>query len=302
MFDTRIKTFLNVCQTLNYTQSARELNITQPAVSQHIAFLEKEYGVKLFNYQNRHLSLTRAGEILRDAAQLFTHNEDLLRRKLEQLQGGERHLTIGATLTAGEYLIADPLAHYLKSEPTLNIRFVSGDTTDLLEQIQHGQIDCALIEGFIDKSAFDWRILKKESFICIAGPNTPFERCHLEDVLDQHLLIREKGSGTRAVLEHKLREKNLSLSSFSRVSEITSINVIKRLVANDYGISFLYESAAHKELESGELKTITLAEKPVTHDITFVWLKGSHYTEEIDRLIDGLQSTQLGDASLDNNR
>lgn len=290
MFDSRIITFLNVCQTLNYTQSARELNITQPAVSQHIAHLEKEYGVKLFTYQNRHLSLTAAGEVLRDAAQLFTHNETLLRRKLDQLKGGERHLAIGATLTAGEYLIADPLAHYLNSEPNLQIRFVSGDTTDLLEQIKQGRIDCALIEGFIDKSAFDWRLLKKESFVCVAGPQMPFERCHLEDLLGQHILIREKGSGTRAVLEHKLREKNLSLSSFARVSEITSINVIKRLVANNYGISFLYESAVKKELESHELKMIALAEKPITHDITFVWLKGSHYTEEIDHLINALQA------------
>lgn len=298
MLDARITTFLSVCQTLNYTQSARELNITQPAVSQHISYLEKEYGIKLFTYQNRHLSLTSAGEILRDAAQLFTHNEDLLRRKLDNLKGGVRHLSIGATLTAGEYLIADPLARYLKHEPSLQIRFVSGDTTYLLDQIKQGRIDCALIEGFIDKSAFDWRLLKKEAYVCITGPHSSFGKCHLEDLLDQHVLVREKGSGTRAVLEHKLREKNLSLASFARVSEITSINVIKRLVANDYGISFLYESAVKKELESNELKTIALTEKSITHDITFVWLKGSRYTDEIEHLITALRTSD--DSKLNN--
>ena len=59
MQDYRVETFLAVCRTLNYTRAAEELNITQPAVSQHIAFLEKEYGAKLFSYANRKLSLTR---------------------------------------------------------------------------------------------------------------------------------------------------------------------------------------------------------------------------------------------------
>lgn len=61
MQDYRVETFLAVCRTLNYTRAAEELNITQPAVSQHIAFLEKEYGAKLFSYANRKLSLTPAG-------------------------------------------------------------------------------------------------------------------------------------------------------------------------------------------------------------------------------------------------
>ena len=65
MLDFRTETFLTVCQTMNFTAAAKLLNITQPAVSQHIHFLEEQYNTTLFIYKNKHLFLTRSGEILR---------------------------------------------------------------------------------------------------------------------------------------------------------------------------------------------------------------------------------------------
>ena len=64
MLDFRIQTFLTVCQTMNFTEAAKQLHMTQPAVSQHIHFLEKEYQATLFVYQNKRLSLTPAGTLL----------------------------------------------------------------------------------------------------------------------------------------------------------------------------------------------------------------------------------------------
>ena len=66
MQDFRVKTFLTVCRTLNYTRAAEELALTQPAVSQHITYLEREYGAKLFTYHRKKLELTPAGRVLRD--------------------------------------------------------------------------------------------------------------------------------------------------------------------------------------------------------------------------------------------
>lgn len=64
MLDFRTETFLTVCETMNFTAVAKQLNITQPAVSQHIHFLEEQYNTSLFTYRNKQLSLTRSGEIL----------------------------------------------------------------------------------------------------------------------------------------------------------------------------------------------------------------------------------------------
>lgn len=70
MLDYRIETFLAVCRYMNYTRAAQEMNLTQPSVSQHIRYLEQEYGAPLFDYRNRRLSLTPQGALLREAAQI----------------------------------------------------------------------------------------------------------------------------------------------------------------------------------------------------------------------------------------
>ena len=95
MQDFRMNTFLSVCRTLNYTRSAAELNITQPAVSQHIAYLEKAYGAKLLSYHGKKLTLTPAGELLRDAAATMAHDEATLRDAIAALAGPRRRLKVG---------------------------------------------------------------------------------------------------------------------------------------------------------------------------------------------------------------
>lgn len=78
MLDYRTKTFLTVCKTLNFTTAAKQLNITQPAVSQHIHFLEKQYNTTLFAYKNKELSLTPSGEILYKHLLAMKNNEQAI--------------------------------------------------------------------------------------------------------------------------------------------------------------------------------------------------------------------------------
>ena len=80
MLDFRIDTFLEVCRFMNYTRAAQELNLTPPAVSQHIRWLEEQYQAKLFCYENKQLSLTKSGELLRSAAITMKQDETYLRR------------------------------------------------------------------------------------------------------------------------------------------------------------------------------------------------------------------------------
>lgn len=283
MQDFRTATFLNVCKTMNYTQSARELNITQPAVSQHIAFMEKTYGAKLFDYHNKKLTLTEAGTMLRDALAVASHNDRMLKDHIAALSDERRTLNLGATMTAGEYVLARPLAQYLRENSEIQTRIVSADTRRLLNLLQNDAIDCALVEGFFDKSKYGWESFCTEELVPVCAANHVFAQkpTSFEDILDEHLLIREGGSGTRAVLAHELASRNLSPQSFARVTEISSLNIIKTFVGFDYGITFLYKAAVYRELARKHLRVFELDGMPFEHDMTFIWLKGSLYETEI---------------------
>lgn len=277
MLDHRIETFLAVCRTLNYTRAAEELSLTQPAVSQHIAALERAYGVKLFLYRNRKLALTPAGEALRACAEGMRHEAALLKRDLDAMREGREALFVGATLTAGEYLLAVPLGVWLAQHPSVDARVVSGDTAHLLSRIDDGTLDFALIEGFFDKGVYDWSVLCEQRLVGVCAPGSRLSREQAvgwDDLLREHLVVREVGSGTRALFEHAMEQRNQSIEGFARITEVDSLNVIKGLVESGLGIAFLYEAAVADDLASGRLARIPFAGGDIVHDITFVCQKG----------------------------
>ena len=86
MLDFRMETFLTVCKCMNFTRASEKLNITQPAVSQHIRFLEKHYNTKLFRYEGKKLRLTGAGEILRNASLTMMHDEQSMQNEMQKTE------------------------------------------------------------------------------------------------------------------------------------------------------------------------------------------------------------------------
>lgn len=291
MQDFRVRTFLTVCRTLNYTRAAEELHITQPAVSQHISFLEKEYGAPLFTYHRKKLELTKAGLVLRDALSTMAHDEAMLRERVGAIASGTAvELRIGMTLTAGEYLAAAPLAEYLLGRPDIRATVRSGGTRHLLDLLERGEVDCAFVEGLFDKSAYAWDVFRTEQLdcVCAAGHRFAEEPRSVEDLLGERLIVRELGSGTRAVLNHALASRNLSIEAFADTLIAESLGVIKVLVAHDLGISFLYEAAVQRELQEGTLKKVPLGGAPIQHDIAFIRLKGSAFEPELQELFDAL--------------
>ncbi len=104
MLDFRMETFLAVCQCMNFTRASEQLNITQPAVSQHIRFLEKHYNTKLFRYEGKKLKLTGAGEILRSASLTMMHDELSMLSEMHRTEENEE-IRFGATRTVGDVLM-----------------------------------------------------------------------------------------------------------------------------------------------------------------------------------------------------
>ena len=117
MLDFRINTFLTVCQTMNFTKAAEELHITQPTVSQHIHYLEDYYETSLFTYQNRQLALTDTGKILQERLLRMKNDETTIQKELHENNERIKMLSIGVTMTIGEYAISGALAGYLKANP-----------------------------------------------------------------------------------------------------------------------------------------------------------------------------------------
>lgn len=292
MVDFRIDTFLEVCRCMNFTKAAEQLNITQPAVTQHIHYLEDYYGSKLILYEGKKMFLTNAGKLLFRAAVSMKHDDVYLKENIKDIDRWKKRLVFGATLTIGEFVMAEHIKAYLDLSPNIELRMLVGNTNDLLEKLNLGVIDFALIEGNYAKTEFDSMVFSNERYIPVCNKDYCFKRKpeQLIDLLSERIIIREVGSGTREILEKNLESRNLGFDDFRHVIEIGVMNAIKSLVVSGYGFSFLYEAAVKKELREGLLKEIKLKDFQVTHDFSFVWNKGSIFAEnyqEVCRLLKG---------------
>ncbi len=282
MLDYRTVTFLTVCEQMNYRKTAELLNMTQPGVSQHIHALEKAFGCKFFTYDGKHLSLTEQGRLYREHLQKVQYDENWLKEKMTAQIIPNLH--IGATKSIGDYMISRQMVRLLESRK-FTMDLTVDNTKVLLQLIKDGRLDFAMIEGDFDKEVFGHRKMREEAFvgICPAGHPIAEKKVPLLKVTKEHLLVREEGSGTRAILENQLALQGESIYSFSSVNIVSSFRVMKDIIAQGHAITFGYRSVA-----IGEPKLSTFMVKGFypSHDLYYVYQKGTYAEQLLDKYLE----------------
>ena len=283
MLDFRVETFLAVCRHMNFTKAARELSITQPAVSHHIRYLEQAYGAALFRHNGKRLQLTEAGEILRRTLLTMKHDEQHLQKRMQQAATGTRDYSFGATLSVAEFMLNEALGRFVHLHPDSRIRMQVADTKVLLSKLDSGELDFAVVEGDFPKAEYDFFVFGTEEYVAAAAPDKA-ARSGFVSAIDAYLkqngeplLLREEGSGTRVIFEYYLRERGLAAADFARTVEIGNIGAIKTLLKSGYGVSFLYRAAIRPEEAAGTLSVIELSDFQLRHDIMFLFPKNSNF-------------------------
>lgn len=274
MLDYRYQTFLTLTEEMNYTTTAKRLHITQPAVTQHIQSLQQELGVELIHYEKRQSSLTAKGKQLQKDLYLLQRE---IAKVEEQLTSTVEHTTLsfGASLTIGEYMMPGLIESYLKQYPVHDISMVTDNTQHLIELMEHGKIDFAVVEGEFNQSVFEFQKIAEEPFIAVCSEKSSLwkQEQSINDLFSTPLLVREEGSGSRLIFETAIKSKGIHLDSFSKVMTIGSIGATKKLVEKDLGISFIYQMAVEEELNKGILKKIPLSDFNVIYPFHLIYLK-----------------------------
>lgn len=279
MLDPRWNTFLAVCETMNYTRAAERLCLTQPAVTHHIHYLEDHYGCRLFSYEGKVLRLTEAGLRLLEFTRSMAYNS----RKVENAMASPVpvSLRVGASKTIGEFIIAPKIERFLRAQPDASFSLMVDNTQVLLRELEAGQLDFVLVEGFFDRSRYDAQLCQREDFfgVCAPGHRLAGRSVPLDELVGERLILRESGSGTRAIFEEALHRQNYTLDSFSSVVTISDFSTIKSLVVDGLGVSFLYAPVVAQELKAGTLARFDLAEVPMSGAFYFVCLKDNLFAK-----------------------
>lgn len=273
MLDPKIFTFLEVAKYKNYTKAAAHLNLTQPAVTQHIKKLEEYYGCSLIDISGKSVKLTAQGEALYNYANFQIANEEQL---INQIKKVETPIKIGATLSIADYYLPPYLSSYLSSNDEL-VSLTVKNTKSIIDMLLNNELYCAFIEGIFDKSLFHFYEFYSTRFLPVARRGHPLEgiEASISMIHEYPLILREEGSGTREIYENYLYQNNDSILSATKVYEISSFGVIKKVLSTSDAISFMYEEVAKQEVEKGELCYLSIKDYSIERPLYFIYPSNS---------------------------
>ena len=294
MLDFRHETFLTLCSCESFTKTAELLHMTQPAVSQHIKYLEEVYGCKLFDTSNRKIKLTEQGELLKEFTTSVLSDIKHFKENIVSINTDILQFKFGATLSIGEYVMPDILSNLLTTYPDMKVHMTVANTQTLLDQLNNRELDFAIVEGMFDKSKYDTTLFSQENFIPVCSPlsEDANREVTIKDLTKSRLILRESGSGTREIFENILQKNNYSLDAFNKVVEVSNMSAIKKMVSNNLGISFMFEVVARKEIESNTLSRINLSNYTEQREFNFVYLKNSYFRDRIMNIYQLLKQSQ----------
>jgi DNA-binding transcriptional LysR family regulator len=255
----QLRGFLTVAKTGSFTQAARLLFVTQPALSIQIKGLEEELGEPLFERQGKQIYLTAAGQMLRERAEQILGLVEQTNQEIVALQGLRAgRLTIGTNDSICLYLLPE-LIHFFRDRfPGIELHLTNRHSTEVVSLVIEGMVDF----GLVTLPALEPRIEAKPLFwredVAICSPGHPLTRQHsvtLADIAQYPLLLLDKGSHSRGLLDQLLARAGLMPKV---VMELGSVEVIKRFVEIDLGVSIIPGFTAEAEIRSRRLHAIRL--------------------------------------------
>jgi DNA-binding transcriptional LysR family regulator len=270
--------FHAVAETGSISHGAENLYISQPAVSKQLSDFEKSLGTRLFDRLPRGVRLTESGELLltysRHIFALETEAECAL-AELESLERGK--LSIGASTTIGDYLLPGALAQFHARHPGVTLQMEIANTERIQRRLQEGSMDVGFTEGFVESEDLERDVFMEDELVAIASPKNPIAKLgpiSLKRLCKEPFILREAGSGTRAVLERELQTRGASIESAAM--SLGSTEAIKHAVADGIGVAIVSRLTTGYETASRRLQIIPIEGCIIRRPLHCLHLRGRH--------------------------
>jgi DNA-binding transcriptional LysR family regulator len=281
----QLQIFQAVAVHRSYTRAAEALYLSQPAVSLQVRALEKTIGLPLFEKSGRTLRLTDAGrELLTYSDRIFALLDET-KLVLEELSGARRGMVkVAASTTAGIYVVPTALGAFHRQNPDVKLTLDVVNRITVQEHLLNDEIDLAVMGLIEDTHELDVERFLPNELVVIAPPHHRLAGradIPLEELVEETLLLREAGSGTRTDVERMFSARDIPLQIGM---ELRSSGAIKQAVAAGLGVSVMPESALELELKAERLITLDVEGFPVHRYWYLVRRAGRHLSAAADAL------------------
>ncbi len=281
-----LRAFVAVAGQGNITRAARSLRTSQPAVSKQLVELESQLGTPLFDRLARGVRLTEAGELLLVHARRILAAERAAETEIAELSGLSRGgLSIGASTTIGSYLVPGAYGAFSRAHPAVRLELEIANTAVIQAMVLDDRIDLGLTEGFVSSDQLDVEIIHSDQMVAIAAPGHPLtkkRKVRAQDLARFAFISRERGSGTRDVIEAALAGHGLAIEP---AMALGSTEAVKNAVAVGLGIAIVSRLTVDLELAARRLSLVDLSDLDIRRALHLVRLKGKRGSPAVEAFL-----------------
>ena len=264
----QLEIFAKVAEMGSFSRAAEALHLTQPTVSEHIRALEDELGVRLLDRLGRGTATTRAGQLLLSYATRILALSREARQALEGYQGRMRgELVVGGSTIPGEYLLPAVIGRFREKFPEVSTTLVIGASQAVVDWVADGRVELGVVGARLPQRGLEFHDLSPDEEVVVIPAGHPWQgraQVTLEELVREPLLIRERGSGTRAAFESALERAGVDLASLRIAGEMGSNQAIKQAVKAGLGITVMSRIAVEEESRQGLLAYLRVQDLAVT--------------------------------------
>lgn len=254
----QLRIFAAVAERMHFTQAARDLGLTQSAVSAAVAALEARYGVALFDRIGRHVELTAAGTSFLAEARDVLAAARRAETALDELTGLARgHLTVMGSQTTATYWLPAQLLRFHQRHPGIAIDLAIGNTSQVAAAVTNGDVELGFIEGPVESPAVTSWPVDLDRLVLVVGHAHAWaagRALGADELRSLPWVLREVGSGTREATETLLASRQLGLADVNVSLVLPSNEAVRTAVEAGAGATVLSLLVVATSLRAGVLK------------------------------------------------
>lgn len=267
----QLNVFLIAAETLNFTEAAQRLHMSQPSVSQHIQSLEQQFGLTLFNRAGRHLELTDAGVTLLPLAREMVGRSVQIKETMESLKGDVYgHLLVGCSTTPGKYVLPQLLAEFHRHHPRVRVTCQVAPQKTTLQMLCDGEVHFALASEYqVSCKDVEFRRFMTDPVILLCPLEHPWATRSFiepEELRDVDFIVREENSGTRNAVRVALETRGIAEDELNVLLTLGSSEAIAIAVQEGIGVGFV-SSMVYTRLVENRVATVLIGGVEIEREI-----------------------------------